>query len=136
MRSLKALIGAECTERIQVTSRWEAWLDENGTAAGKPVNQATTRLAHAFGADFSLYGTVIIVGLDKGADAPASLSPAQASLIPQRMSAPATLCRPRVPEPRLTAEYRDIADAPLPLQPPCPGVTRRPMTLLFNLSGL
>jgi hypothetical protein len=27
MRSLKALIGTECAERIQVTSRWEAWLD-------------------------------------------------------------------------------------------------------------
>ena len=45
MRSLKALIGTECAERIRVTSRWEAWLDEDGAAAGKPVNQAATLIA-------------------------------------------------------------------------------------------
>ena len=89
MRSLKALIGAECTERIQVTSRWEAWLDENGRAAGKPVNRAATLLAQAFGAGFSIYGTVVIVGLAKDADVPASLSQAQVSLIFQRISGPA-----------------------------------------------
>jgi hypothetical protein len=42
MRTLKALIGTDCAERIQVTSRWEAWLDEDGATAGKPVNQAAT----------------------------------------------------------------------------------------------
>ena len=45
MRSLKAFLGAECAERIQVTSRWEAWLDEDGAAAGKQVNQAATLIA-------------------------------------------------------------------------------------------
>jgi hypothetical protein len=47
MRSLKALIGTECAERIRVTSRWEAWLDEDGAAAGKPVNQAATLVAQS-----------------------------------------------------------------------------------------
>jgi hypothetical protein len=45
MRSLKALIGTECAERIQATNRWETWMDEDGMAAGKPVNQAATFLA-------------------------------------------------------------------------------------------
>lgn len=40
MRALRTLIGTRCAERIQVTSRWEAWLDEDGAAAGKPANQA------------------------------------------------------------------------------------------------
>ena len=84
MRSLRALIGTDCAERIWITDRWEAWLDENGTAAGKPVNQAATLLAHAFGAEFSLYGTVVIVGLDKDTDAPAALFPAQAAAIFRR----------------------------------------------------
>ena len=84
MRSLRALIGTDCAERIWITDRWEAWLDENGTAAGKLVNQAATLLAHAFGAEFSLYGTVVIVGLDKDKDAPAALFPAQAAAIFRR----------------------------------------------------
>jgi hypothetical protein len=49
MRSLKALIGTECAERIRVTSRWEAWLDEDGAATGKLVNQAATLVAQSFG---------------------------------------------------------------------------------------
>ena len=49
MRSLRKLIATDCAERIQVTTRWEAWLDENGSAAGKPVNEAATRIARAYG---------------------------------------------------------------------------------------
>jgi hypothetical protein len=56
MRSLKALIGTECAERIRGTSRWEAWLDEDGAAAGKPVNQAATLVAQSFGFEFSFLG--------------------------------------------------------------------------------
>ncbi len=46
MRSLRTIIGTQCAERIRVTSRWEAWLDEDGAAARKPANQAATLLAH------------------------------------------------------------------------------------------
>jgi hypothetical protein len=81
MRSLKALTGTDCAERIQVTSRWEAWLDEDGTAAGKPVNQAATLVARSFGFEFSLLGPVVIVGVDKDTAEPAALSPAQARAI-------------------------------------------------------
>jgi hypothetical protein len=48
--------GTRCAERIQLTSRWEAWLDEDGTTAGKPVNQAATLVARSFGFEFSLLG--------------------------------------------------------------------------------
>jgi hypothetical protein len=81
MRSLKALIGTDCAERIQVTSRWEAWLDEDGAAAGKPANQAATLIAQSFGFEFSLLGPVVIVGVDKDTAEPAALSPAQAGAI-------------------------------------------------------
>jgi hypothetical protein len=57
MRSLRAHISAQCVERIWVTSRWEAWLDEDGAAAGKPANEAATLVARSFGAQFSLNGT-------------------------------------------------------------------------------
>ena len=84
MHSLRALIGTRSAERIQVTSRWEAWLDEDGAAAGKPANQAATFLAHSFGFEFSLRGTVVIVELDKDT-AVAALSQDQTSAILKRI---------------------------------------------------
>jgi len=80
MRSLRNLIGADCAERIWITTRWEAWLDENGASAEKPVNRAATRLAHTFGWQFSLHGAIVIVGLDKET-APPVLSPDQVDAI-------------------------------------------------------
>jgi hypothetical protein len=86
MRSLRALIGTGCAERIQVTSRWEAWLDEGGAVAGKPVNQAATLVTRSFGFEFSVLGATVIVGLDKDADRPASLSQDQVGAILQRIT--------------------------------------------------
>ncbi|MGD0557252.1 MAG: DUF3846 domain-containing protein [Streptosporangiaceae bacterium] len=74
MNSLRALIGADCAERLWITDRWEAWLDEDGRSAGKPVNQGATRLARSFGWQSSLPGPVVIVGLEKDADRLVSLS--------------------------------------------------------------
>jgi Domain of unknown function (DUF3846) len=88
MRSLRAFIGTGCAERIQVTSRWEAWLDEDGAAAGKPVNQAATLVARSFGFEFSFLGPVVIVGVDKGTAEPAALSQAQAGAILKKVRAP------------------------------------------------
>jgi protein-L-isoaspartate(D-aspartate) O-methyltransferase len=65
MRSLRSLIGAECVEQFRVTGRWELWLDENGWAAGKPVNQAATRIARDFGAQFSRCGSVVAAMLEQ-----------------------------------------------------------------------
>ena len=88
MQQLRALIGTRCAERIRVTTRWEAWVDEDGTAAGKPSNQAATLLVRSFGARFSLCGTVVVTGLDDTAG-PAALSPDEASAILERIRAPA-----------------------------------------------
>jgi hypothetical protein len=88
MRSLKALIGTECAERIQVTSRWEAWLDEDAAAARKPVNQAATLVVRSFGFEFSLLGAVVIVGVHKDTAEPAALSPVQAGAILEKIRAP------------------------------------------------
>lgn len=87
MRSLRKLIGTDCAERIQVTSRWEAWLDENGSAAGKPVNEAATRIARDYGTECTLLGTVVITGLDHAGE-PAGLSPAQAGIVLGKITAP------------------------------------------------
>ena len=89
IRSLKALIGTNCAERIWITDRWEAWLDENGIAAGKPVNQAATRLAHSFGWQLSLLGPVVIIGLDKNSDRAVSLSQDQIGAVLEQIRAPA-----------------------------------------------
>ena len=94
MRSLRALIGAECVELIWITSRWEAWLDEDGIAAGKPVNQAASLVARSFGAQFSLRGTVVIVGSGKDAARSEALSSAQVDAILEKIGAPATLHPP------------------------------------------
>jgi len=88
MRSLRTLIGTRCAERLWITSRWEAWLDEDGAALGKPTNRAATLVARSFGAQFSLCGTVVITGLDADTAEPASLSPAQACAILEKIRAP------------------------------------------------
>jgi hypothetical protein len=90
MNSLRALIGTDCAERIPVTTRWEAWLDENGMSAGRQVNQAATRLAQSFGWQLTLAGTVVIVGLDRDAN-PAALSPGQIDAILEKTRTPAAL---------------------------------------------
>ena len=87
MRSLRALIGTECAERIWITDRWEAWLDEDGAAAGTPANQAATLVAQSFGFQFRLLGPVVIVGVDKNTAEPAALSPAQARAILEKIAA-------------------------------------------------
>jgi len=88
MRTLRTLISTDCAERIRVTSRWEAWLDEDGSAAGKQVNQAATLLAQSYGWRLSLLGTVVIVGLDKDANKPTELSQAQVDAIIRRVNCP------------------------------------------------
>ena len=93
MNSIKALIGTDCAERIRLTTRWEASLDENGTSAGRQVNQAATRLAQSFGWQFSLAGPVVIVGLDQNTD-PAALSPDQIGAILEKIRTPAALHPP------------------------------------------
>lgn len=89
MCALRTLAGAQCAERIQITSRWEAWLDEDGAAAGKPANQAATLVARSFGFEFSLYGTVVIAGLNTDTAEPAGLSQAQADAVLNIIRAPA-----------------------------------------------
>ena len=86
MRSIRALVGSECAERIWITDRWEAWLDEDSAATGKPPNRAATLVARDFGAQFSLCGTVVITGLDKDTSAPTSLSAVQIDAILQRIT--------------------------------------------------
>jgi hypothetical protein len=80
MRTVRALIGTDCAERFWITDRWEAWLDEDGMAAGKPVNQAATLLAESFGWHLTLRGITVIVGLSEEA-VPVALSADQVNAI-------------------------------------------------------
>lgn len=87
MRSLRAIIGADFVEPIRITDRWEFWLDENGRAAGKQVNPAATRVARAFGFQFSLYGTAVVTGMEASANKAAGLSSDQVDAVLRRITA-------------------------------------------------
>jgi hypothetical protein len=86
MRSLRALIGAECVERFRVTDRWEFWVDEDGRAAGKAVNEAAMRVARDFGASFSFLGGVVVTAVDDDVAGWGSLSPGQVAVILWRVA--------------------------------------------------
>jgi hypothetical protein len=88
MRALRRQIGERGIESHQVTTRWEAWLDGNGWASGKPANPAAARVLQAYGSCVTLPGTVVITGLDDSAS-PVTLSPAQIGAILARISPPA-----------------------------------------------
>ena len=90
LQSLQALCDTSCVQPIQVTSRWQAWLADNGIAEGKPVNQAATVLARTYGWPVTLYGTAVITGMRNSGNT-AGLSPGQVEAILARTTAaPAT----------------------------------------------
>ena len=79
--------GTDCAERTWITTRWEAWLDEDGTSAGRQANEAASRLAQSFGWELSLAGPVVSVGLDQDMN-PAALSPGQVDAILEKIRTP------------------------------------------------
>lgn len=86
LRSLRSLIGAEQVERFRVTDRWEFWVDEDGGVAGKAVNEPATRIARDFGVPFSFLGSVVVTGVDDGAEGWISLAPGQVDAILRRVA--------------------------------------------------
>ena len=90
LQSLQALCDTSCVQPIQVTSRWQAWLADNGIAEGKPVNQAATALARTYSWPVTLHGPTVITGLRNSGNT-AGLSPGQVEAILARTTAvPAT----------------------------------------------
>jgi Domain of unknown function (DUF3846) len=90
LQSLQALCDTSCVQPIQVTSRWQARLADNGIAEGKPVNQAATVLARTYSRPVTLYGPTVITGLRNSGNT-AGLSPGQVEAILARTTAaPAT----------------------------------------------
>ena len=89
MDTLQALCDTSCVQPIQVTSRWQAWLADNGIAEGKPVNQAATVLARTYSWPVTLYGPTVITGLRNSSNRPAC-HPARS-----RPSSPEPLLRQR-----------------------------------------
>ena len=55
-------VSARSVECVDITDERAAWLDEDGSATGRPVNRAATRIAHAYGAPFTFHGPVVILG--------------------------------------------------------------------------
>ena len=86
LRSLRMLIDAERVERFRVTGRWEFWVDEDGRAAGKLVNEPATRVARDFGVPFSFLGSVVVTGVDDDGEGWRALSPGQADAILRRVA--------------------------------------------------
>ena len=87
MRSLRALIGTRCVERIWITRPLGSLAGRGRRSrgkAGQPGRHAASRARSA--AQFSLLGAVVIVGLDKDADRPAALSPDQVGAILRRIT--------------------------------------------------
>jgi len=90
LQSLQALCDTSCVQPIQITSRWQAWLADNGIAEGKPVNQAATVLARTYGWQVTLYGTAVITGMRNSGNT-AGLSPDQLeAILAATTTAPAT----------------------------------------------
>lgn len=90
LQSLQALCDTSCVQPIQITSRWQAWLADNGIAEGKPVNQAATVLARTYGWQVTLYGTAVITGMRNSGNT-AGLSPDQVqAILAATTTAPAT----------------------------------------------
>jgi len=90
LQSLQALCDTSCVQPTQVTSRWQAWLADNGIAEGKPVNQAATVPARTRSWPVTLYGPAVITGLGNSGNT-AGLSPGQVEAILARTTAaPAT----------------------------------------------
>ena len=90
LQSLQALCDTSCVQPIQITSRWQAWLADNGIAEGKPVNQAATVLARTYGWQVTLYGTAVITAMRNSGNT-AGLSPDQVeAILAATTTAPAT----------------------------------------------
>lgn len=78
-RDLRAVIGCETIEALSVADGLKYWLDENGIAAGCPVNEPASLLAQHYGVPATVRGTVVVTGFDEYSGRARGLVPAQAA---------------------------------------------------------
>jgi len=88
VEALRTLITAITIEALVLTSRWDAWLDEDGYANAQPLNTYATALASQYGISAPLRGTVVIAGADPETGYAAALTPGQVTAIRQRVMNP------------------------------------------------
>ncbi|MEV4245961.1 hypothetical protein AB0J63_21415 [Streptosporangium canum] len=67
--------------------RWSAWLDENGTTTGRPVNHHATALARCCGLEMTLRGPVIVTGIGPEDGTAALLTAEQITAIRNKITA-------------------------------------------------
>jgi hypothetical protein len=62
VHGLRAVIGCSMVERLVVDGGLALWVDENGIAAGRPVNGPASVLARELGVPMQLHGPVVVTG--------------------------------------------------------------------------
>jgi Domain of unknown function (DUF3846) len=72
---------------LDLTTRWDIWLDEDGRTTGQPMNTFATSLADQHGIFAPLHGTVVVTGADRESGHAAPLTPEQITTIPQCIAA-------------------------------------------------
>ncbi|TDD06738.1 DUF3846 domain-containing protein [Nonomuraea diastatica] len=82
--AVRALVAAQSVQAVDITSRWDLWLDEVGITNGRPINPYATRLAHRYGISATLRGTVIVTGAHREFGTAATLTPEQLATIRAR----------------------------------------------------
>jgi Domain of unknown function (DUF3846) len=84
--AVRDLVAAEAVQPLDLTSRWDAWLDEDGIAKGRPANPFAITLAKQYGISMTLRGTIVMTGVDREAGTAKSLTPEQIATIRNRIA--------------------------------------------------
>jgi hypothetical protein len=88
VEALRTLIAATTIEALALTTRWDAWLDEDGYANAQPLNTHAIALASQYGIPAPLRGTVVITGADRETGCAAALTSGQVTAIRQLVMNP------------------------------------------------
>lgn len=85
--AVRELVAAQSVQAVDLTSRWDLWLDEDGITNGRPINPHATRLAHRYGVSATLRGTVIVSGAHRESGTASTLTSEQIATIRTRTTA-------------------------------------------------
>lgn len=88
VRGLRAVIGCAAVERLAVDGGLALWVDEDGIAAGRPVNWPASLLARELGVPMQLRGTAVVTGAVGRWGRTVGLSGAQIDDLYHRLGAP------------------------------------------------
>jgi hypothetical protein len=84
--AVRKLVAAQSIQPLGLTSRLDAWVDENGMTTGRPINALAAELVHSFGSAANLRGPVMLTGADRETGTAASLTGEQITMIKSRLA--------------------------------------------------